>query len=541
MRAVAALVLLSLASLQTSGTPDIVILNARVFTGDRALPWAEAVAVRGNSVSAVGSTSDVRALSATTTRVIDASGRLLIPGINDAHMHPPPALAVTRLEGPSALEHDPTLDEVLKRLEVAVAKAPEGGWIDGEIGLSVLADSRATRTTLDRVSAGHPLLLEAWTGHGIIANSEAFRKLGIREDEADPPGGHFIRSTDGRTLTGLAEEYAGYLLRRRLGMLADPAAQLRMFEALAQESAAFGITSLQAVMTAYPVETASERLAAADLRVRIRLIDFPLSAMARWRPRKPFVRPSTPPLVTISGTKWILDGTPVERLMFLRAPYADSPSTRGRLNFPNGELRAFLQRALNAHEQPLLHAGGDDSIDATLDALEASGGTRWKPLRPRIEHADLLGAEDFARISRMGVIVVQNPSHFMIPAVMEARFGANRARQTAQVKNIVAAGLPFALGSDGPLNPFLNIMFATLNPTNPSQQLTVEQALTAYTAGAAAAEFAEGEKGMLKPGMLADMALLSQDIFKVPPAELPTTTSMLTIVNGRIVYDRMSR
>lgn len=263
--------------------------------------------------------------------------------------------------------------------------------------------------------------------------------------------------------------------------------------------------------------------------------------MTDWRPAAAASGRPTSPLMTVSGTKWVLDGTPVERLMFLSAPFADAPTTRGAVNFSDPNLRVFLRRALDAQVQPMLHAVGDGAIRAVLDALEATGGARWKPLRPRIEHGDLFGEENFVRAKRMGVIIVQNPSHFMLRPLMEARLGPHRVRQVTRVKDIVAAGVPFALGSDGPLNPFLNIMFATMNANNPTQALTVEEALTAYTAGSAAAEFAESEKGRLMAGMLADMALLSQDIFRVPPSELPKTTSVLTIVDGRIVHDGMSR
>jgi hypothetical protein len=137
----------------------------------------------------------------------------------------------------------------------------------------------------------------------------------------------------------------------------------------------------------------------------------------------------------------------------------------------------------------------------------------------------------------MGVTIVQNPSHFMIAPQLQARLGAERVARMDVVKSAIAAGVPFAIGSDGPLNPFLNIMFATINAANPSQALTVEQAVAAYTRGSAFAEHAEREKGTIAPGMLADVALLSQDIFKVPPPELPRTTSVLTIVNGRIVHE----
>jgi predicted amidohydrolase YtcJ len=537
MRTLVALIASALLSVQQApSAPDIAIVNARVFTGDAAAPWAEAVSISGARITRVGSTAEVRAAAGANTQVIDANGRLLIPGINDAHAHPAAHPDVVRLEGPPAVEHDPSLDEVIARLRAAVGKAAPGQWIVGEIGAAVLEDPRATRATLDPATDGHPLMLTAWTGHGTIANTTALRILGIKENEPDPPGGFYARQADGRSLTGLAREYAEYDLRRRFTMLPDRAEQVRAFAAYTREAAALGITSVQAMMSAYPTDAIAQILASADLSVRMRLIDFPLTPVSAWR--EPISRriKTHSPMVTVSGTKWILDGTPVERGMLLLADYSDAAGVRGRRNVSDADLRAFLRRALAAHEQPLVHAVGDGAIAAVLDALEATGGEAWKPLRPRIEHGDMLQVQDFPRAARMGVTIVQNPAHFMIPAVFTARVGPERLARSTQVKAIVQAGVPFAIGTDGPMNPFLNIMFATINANNPSQALTIEQALRAYTSGSAAAEFAEREKGMLKAGMLADMALLSQDIFRVPPSDLPRTVSILTIVNGKVVH-----
>jgi predicted amidohydrolase YtcJ len=537
--AAGSLVALSLASaVQSPAPPDIAIVNARVYTGDRARPWAEAISIRSNRIDGVGTTAEIKAAGA--ARMIDAGGRLLIPGFNDAHVHPGAAPDATSLEGPPAVEHDPTLDEVIARIKAAAAKAPPGGWIVGQIGSVVLDDPRATRETLDPLTADRPLMLHSWTGHGIILNSAALRVLGVSETETDPPGGFFGRAADRRTLTGLAHEYADYELRRRLTMIPGQAAQVKAFEAFAKEAASFGITSVQAMMTSYPADKAASWIAAANLPVRMRLIDFPLTAMKEWR--EPVSRrvKSPSPLVTISGTKWIVDGTPIERLALLRAPYADAPKTSGRVNFSDVDLREFLRRAADLREQPMLHAVGDGAVALVLDALQDTGGVRWLTLRPRIEHGDMLQAADFARAARMGVTLVQNPSHFMTAPVLRQRLGPERIARTDLVKDAIAAGVPFAIGSDGVISPFLNIMFAVMNPTNPSQALTVEQVVSAYTRGSAAAELAERQKGTIAHGMLADVALLSQDIFKTPVADLPRTTSVLTIVNGRIVHNTLS-
>ena len=160
----------------------------------------------------------------------------------------------------------------------------------------------------------------------------------------------------------------------------------------------------------------------------------------------------------------------------------------------------------------------------------------WQLLRPRIEHGDMLEQWQFERAKQLGVTIVQNPSHFMIPGVMAARLGTRTAR-SSMMRSMIGEGVPVALGSDGPMNPYLNVMFASINANNPAQAMTREQAIVAYTFGSARAEQLENQKGTLSPGMLADLAILSQDVFKVPAAALPATRSVLTVVGGKVVHE----
>jgi predicted amidohydrolase YtcJ len=468
--------------------------------------------------------------------VVDARGRLVIPGINDAHVHVGTLPPGTNLEGPPAVQQDPSLDEILTRLKAAVGRAPAGGWIYGEIGGRVLDDSKATRSTVDAVAPDHPVMLTAWTGHGTLFNSAALRQLKVRDDEPDPAGGFFVRATGTRTITGMAHEYAEYILRQRIWSLPDEAAQVKALRDQAAAAVGFGITSEQLMATNRPVADLARSAVAADLPIRVRVIDFPMTGMTAWRqPASAAVQGS--PRVSVSGTKWILDGTPVERLMLLREPYSDRPSARGRRNFSPGDLSTFLKHALGSREQPMFHAVGDAAIDLVLSALERSGGgTVWQPLRPRIEHGDMLEQWQFERAKELGVTIVQNPSHFMLPDLMAARLGSRTAR-SSMMRSMIAAGVPVALGSDGPMNPYLNVMFATINANNPTQAMTREQAVSAYTLGSARAEMMENQKGTLSPGMLADLAMLSQDIFKVPADALPKTVSVLTLVGGKVVHE----
>ena len=468
--------------------------------------------------------------------MIDAEGRVVIPGINDAHVHAGALPPSVRLDGPPAVEQDPSLDEILVRLKAAVAKAPRDGWIDGEIGGRVLDDQRATRFTLDAIAPDHPVMLTAWTGHGTLFNTAALRRLQVRDDEPDPPGGFFVRTAGTRTVTGLAHEYAEFIVRRRLSTMPDEETQAKALRDYAGAAVGLGITSAQLIGTNRPAADLARTAVASDLPIRLRLIDFPTTGMTAWRqPAGASVQGS--PRVMVSGTKWILDGTPIERLMLLREPYTDNPATRGRRNFSPADLSGFLTLALGRREQPMFHAVGDAAIDDVLTALEQSGGDAWQPLRPRIEHGDMLEPPHFERAKRLGVTIVQNPSHFMIPAVMAPRVGPRIARMT-MMKGMIAAGVPVALGSDGPMNPYLNVMFASINANNPAQAMTREQAIAAYTFGSARAEMTEHQKGTISPGMLADLAMLSQDIFTVPPAALPATVSVLTLVGGRVVYER---
>jgi hypothetical protein len=340
-----------------------------------------------------------------------------------------------------------------------------------------------------------------------------------------------VRSPGGRTITGVAHEYAQYILGGRLVAAAGEQAQLAALQSYAKQAVGFGITSVQDMGSAAFARTAM----AARVPLRLRIMDFPRIGLSSWRePASKSVKGAD--RVTISGTKWILDGTPVERLMYLREPYADKAATRGQLNFPAEQITAFLKTALAEREQPLFHAVGDAAIDAVLAGLEASGGPAWQSLRPRIEHGDMSEPGHFDRMKRFGAIIVQNPSHFMLLELMRARIGPRTARMT-MMKSIVAAGVPVALGSDGPMNPYLNLMFATINANNPAEAMTREQAIAAYTVGSARAEFQETQKGTISPGMLADLAVLSQDIFTVPPDALPKTVSVLTLIGGQIVHE----
>ena len=321
--------------------------------------------------------------------------------------------------------------------------------------------------------------------------------------------------------------------------LAGRAAVIASLRQTAEEAIGFGITTIQAMANSVPAAQLAGMLAEAATPNRWRVIRFPVALREQDDRESLTALPRQPtPLVTIAGMKWILDGTPIERLAAMNEPYADRAGWTGRLNLSPADIETVLRRALDTSDQPMFHIVGDRGIDLLLSSMaRLAPPERWQRLRVRIEHGEFLTRDRFERVKRLGIVNVQNPAHLTIPDIMAARFGASRAATAEPLKSIVAAGIPLALGGDGPLNPFLNMMFAITHPNNPSEALTREQVVTAYTTGSAYAEFAEREKGQLKAGMLADVAVLTQDIFTVGTDKLPATAAAITIVDGRVVRD----
>ena len=192
------------------------------------------------------------------------------------------------------------------------------------------------------------------------------------------------------------------------------------------------------------------------------------------------------PLIMVSGTKWLLDGSPIERTAALRKPYTDLPSTSGELDFPEKEMEAMLRESLQNDDQLMVHAVGDQATELFLNAMDATGGPKtWSDRRVRIEHGDGIMPELIPRVKRIGLVVVENPTHLALRELFVKRYGVERADQMQPMRSLLDAGIPLALGSDGPNNPYLNITLAAIYPGKPQQAITREQAVIAYTLTAA--------------------------------------------------------
>jgi predicted amidohydrolase YtcJ len=535
--AAVAAVVCALASAQGSA-PDLVLFNGKIFTSDAAYPYVQALAIRGGRIEATGDSSKIKLLAGPQTRQIDLGGRTVIPGINDAHNH-------IGLEPPCVVHlylgtEDPAWAQL--KQAIAAAKAPKGTFIYADIGFKVFHDTSVDREALDHAAPDNPVILTTLTGHAAVMNSIALARVGIGEDQQDPMGGRFERAADGK-LTGVVREYAVLNLNRKLGLMPSDAEAERQLREFFAHAVKFGITTTQDMSDAIEPGRAVKLFEAAPTPIRIRIMRMPGTTPLGRDTQEGLGVPHHPStLVTVDGTKWLLDGVLLENTLTSRDVPSLSPGEtiqdsvrRLPLTFSEGEMEAMLRESLANRSPMMFHVSGYLSAAAMLEAMQVTGGKSvWSGKRVRFEHGDGLFPDLIPRVKEMGVVVVQNPTHFDLRILQPA---AADVKDVQPFRTLIAEGIPVALGSDGPMNPYLNIMLACMDPGRPSEAITREQAVTAYTLTAAYAEFQEKEKGSLESGKLADLAVLSQDIFSVPLPELPKTESVLTLVGGKIVYD----
>jgi predicted amidohydrolase YtcJ len=515
--------------------PQLIIVNANVFTADPARPRAQAVAIENGRFSAVGDDAEIRALVGPATRVIDAGGRLATPGLIEAHVHlgwnlPSAPLAMPGLPFPG-----PTAEQALAA--VAQAARQPGDWISAWIGPTVARDGRNWRQALDAVAPDRPVLLRGFWGHTAIVNSAALKRIGVTDDVKDPIGGWWGRDANGR-LDGRADEGASGVPESR-ATLPDPAKLAVDFRIAAQRYASWGVTSIHLMNSGKSLEVTIDTLALANTPQKWTVYSWATGAVpsiaGAWAAMDAAPN-QLPARVRVDGPKWMLDGTGVEQNALKREPYAGRPGWRGRSNHADEQLREILQTALRRPEQLALHVVGDAETDRVFAMMESLAAAQvWQKMRVRIEHGDGIRADTLAKAARLGVVVIQNPTHFPPPWVPR-----RPDNPYSMLGSLLASGVPLALGSDAggdQVNPFLNIMLASTYAASPGEALSREQALLAYTAGAAHAERQERSKGRIMPGMAADMAVLSQDVLTVPAPVLPATRSVLTLVDGEIVFE----
>jgi predicted amidohydrolase YtcJ len=531
---------------------DLVIVNARVWTVDAASPRAEAVAVTGDRIAAVGSRAEIERLRGPGTRVIDARGRFLMPGFEDAHIH----LMTGGAQLDSVdLKDAATPAEFARRIGERAGRTARGEWVLGGNW-----DEQAwpgsplpTRELVDAVAPDTPVFVNRYDEHMSLANSAALRLAGVTSRTPDPPGGMIVRDATGNPTGILKDAAQSYVYKVIPAPTADQRART-LHRALAH-MASLGVTSVQD-MGPDPDDVAVYAALAArgELTARIRAVpaevglakDLAGGAVRTWK-RDAFFQ--------VSGAKGFADGSLGSTTAYFFEPYSDAPASRGLLADemqPLDAMRGRLVAIDRAGEQLCVHAIGDHAISMVLDLfsdVERANGPRDR--RPRIEHSQHVALKDFERYARLGVIASVQPYHAIDDGKWaEKRIGPERAKTTYAFRSFLDHKVRLAFGTDWPVAPldpmqtvYAAVTRATLDGRHPegwvpAQKVSVAEALEAYTLGAAYAEFQDQDKGTIRAGKLADLVLLSDDPFRVAPDAIRDVKVQLTVVGGKIVYTR---
>ncbi|HEX8149222.1 MAG TPA: amidohydrolase [Pyrinomonadaceae bacterium] len=534
---------------------DLVIVNARVRTQDSARPTAEAVAVYGGRIAAVGTSAGVRALAGAKTRVIDAKGALVLPGFNDAHVH---FLSGGFQLSSVDLRDAATPQEFAERIRRFSEKLPKGRWVTGGDwdherwpnvdGVAPLP----TRELIDAFTPDRAVFVNRLDGHMALANSYALKLAGVTRDTPDPPGGLIVRDPKTGEPTGVLKDAAQSFVWK-VAPGAGFEEKLEAARAATAHAAAHGVTSVQDMSAGDDVGVYQTLLERGELKTRV----YAASPLSDWeRLKRVGVRRAFgSDMLRIGGLKAFSDGSLGSTTALFFEPYLDAPGSSGLPSdemFPEGAMLKRVEGADAAGLQVFIHAIGDKANDAVLniyEQVEKRNGARDR--RFRIEHAQHLRAQDIARFGRDKVVASMQPYHCIDDGRWaEKRIGRERAKGTYAFRSLLDAGAVLAFGSDwsvAPLDPVMGIYAAatrrTLDGKNPGgwvpeQKITVEEAVRAYTVGSAYAEFAENVKGTITAGKLADLVILDRDIFNLDPAEIEKVKVRVTVMDGRVVYEK---
>lgn len=513
----------------------MILHNGRILTLDSSGTEAEAVAINGRLISAVGRFDEVRA-KASPGPVIDLEGRTVIPGFNDDHIH---------LVSMGDYFSTPNLAgrnerEIVELLRDVYAGRPAGELLVGN-GWDYPDCVDPHRSILDSAFPENPVALFQYSGHGVWVNSLLLERFRIGRGTPDPEGGKIVRDTDGEP-TGVLYDAAArplHLMRNALRMR-DQDNLDRSLEKALSLLRQNGVTSVQD-NTWYPEIVRLYRRFEQGDRLTLRVSCWSDGRAPRRKWLLEHMRFSGP-FLTLGPAKYFLDGTFSTKTAWLLEPYPDDPANTG---IPMGSvewIHHLLHRSAAAGRQAAFHAIGDRAVREMVNGVEAASKRHpsVREMRMRIEHGQLISRDDLQRIRDLGIVVSAQPHALGTPEKDRAFLGEERARGAYPYRSMLDAGVHLAFGSDVPgestFEPLLAI-HRIVNRDSP-ERITVEEALRAYTSGSAYAEFKEGEKGVVGVGKLADLTVLAENPLEVEPERIKDIGVDATIVGGRVVYDR---
>ncbi|MCI0522745.1 MAG: amidohydrolase [Bacteroidales bacterium] len=535
---------------------DLAIVNARVFTVDKQAPYAEAIAVKEGIIVAVGSNKKIaKYVDHGKTRVIDAAGRSVIPGFNDAHAHFGPV-------DPDFIElryvTDPAV--ITDKVREQAARIEKGHLIYGGHWEHEMFTTREwpSKKLIDAVSPDNPVVLRRTDGHSALVNSYVLRESGINRDTPDPFGGEIMKDPVTGEPTGILKESAMALIKTDGKKVQRSAEEEREREwrgyiTALQQAAGYGITSIQIPGSA-DFEMYDTIMAKGLLTCRID-IGAELTADQDKLERYNMLRnkyPSSGNWIRFGYLKDFMDGTLGSATAMMFEPFDDDPGNTGLPQLSYEELEERVITADRLGFQIGIHAIGPKANNWILNAFQKAREVNGvRDSRHRSEHAQILIEEDIPRFAELGVIASMQPTHCITDKrFAEKRIGTDRSRWSYAWKSLADSGAQVAFGTDysvEPLNPMEGLYAAVTRKDRkgeegegwfPMEKLTMEKAIEYYTLGASFAQFTEERKGMLKPGYLADITVLSEDIFSTPEDRIMTVKTDYTITDGKIVFER---
>jgi len=537
------------ANAQPKPCATLVVTNAAVYTVDKQHPVAEAVAVIGDRIVAVGSRAQIDLWRGPQTKVIDAGGKLVLPGFNDAHVH--------FIQGGAQLDQVQLTDaaspqEFAKRIAAQAKRTPKGEWILGGRWDETKwpKPDLPTKELVDAVTGATPIFVERYDGHEALANSAAMKLAGIDAKTADIPGGVIVRDASGNP-TGIFKDAAQELIYKVIPPMSHEQ-RIRAARRALEHAASLGVTSVQHMNPEFAdVAVYSELAERGELTTRI----YAAPMETDWRDQaKVGIRHAWGSnYLRLGAVKGYADGSLGSRTAYMFEPFGDDPGNTGLLSdemHPPSAMRERLMGADAAGLQVRVHAIGDRAISMMLDIfgdIEKEHG--YHDQRFAIEHAQHMAQKDFERFAKLHVIASMQPYHAIDDGRWaEKRLGHDRARYSYAWRSFLDHGVTLAFGTDwpvAPLNPMLGLYAAvtraTLDGKNPDgwipeEKITLPEAVEAYTMGAAFAEFQEREKGSITPGKLADIVIVRDNILNLKPEAIRHAKVQTTIVGGQVVY-----